>query len=179
MDRGFEGTGHPRAKLLLDTDVLLSVFEGDGDIQACTDLVRKVVEARDVRAWVSVLAVGEVQAHYTRMASPGEGEGEASLERCLRWIQSFDMLDITRPVAREAGRIKGLWDRVSTEILPWPDALMAALARHIGAILVTQNAAFWREGIKGQEGCGEDWRTLVLHVPEVCTPREVLLRVFS
>jgi predicted nucleic acid-binding protein len=175
----FEGMGHPRIKLLLDTDVLLSVFEGDGDAQACTDLVRRVVEAPDVRAWVSVLAVGEVQAHYTRLESPGGEEGQAALEQCLRWIQSFDVLDITRPVAREAGRIKGLWDRVSTGLLPWPDALMAALARHIGAILVTQNAAFWREGAKAHEGCGGDWRELVRHLPEVYTPREILHRVFS
>jgi predicted nucleic acid-binding protein len=100
------------ADLLVDTDVFVDHLRG----------ARKLRSRRADRIAYSVITRAELFA--------GDPEGEAPVATLL---DAFSELEITRPIAERAGRI-----RRETGVR-LPDALIAATALEHGLVLVTRN----------------------------------------
>ncbi|MDI3328666.1 MAG: PIN domain-containing protein [Alicyclobacillaceae bacterium] len=178
MDRGgFDAGEKPaRVRLLFDTDLFLSIFEKDVDAETCGALLQAAAEDPSVLGCVTALTWGEIAAHWALVDGEDGESGRNRLHRCLRAVQAFSVIDITRAVAQEAGLLKGAWDRDAAVPLPWLDALAAGVARRISATLVTRGVSLWRdEGLWADPGA----RNRVLDGVKIYTPEEALQTYFG
>ena len=101
---------------LFDTNILIDYLNGKPEAEA--ELARHRRRAISVVTWMEVLAGARSE------------EEEDIIEMFLR---DFRLVELTRPIAREAVAIR------KTRRVRLPDAIIWATARHESALLVTRN----------------------------------------
>ncbi len=132
-----------RLRYLLDTNAVSDMMrEPDGA------LARRVAALEEGSFGVSVIVAAELRYGAARRASP-------SLDERLETILSaVDVLPLEEPAARHYGAIRADLERVGRSI-GHNDLLIAAHARALGAVLVTDNVGEFRR-VPGLEV--ENWR---------------------
>jgi len=111
------------ARYLIDTDVIIDHLRGE---ERARDFLRRK-KAEDADILYSVITKAELYAGLR----PREEEG---VERLLK---SMDEVRINGEIAETGGRYKNKFH--TSHALLLPDALIAASAKRVGAILVTLN----------------------------------------
>lgn len=118
----------PTGKILLDTNIVIALLEGDESVLANLD------EASEV--FVSSIVLGELFFGAAKSGRPAE-----NIARIERFAAGRSILSCDLPVAREYGRLKhGL--RAKGKPLPENDIWIAATARCHQLVLVTRDHHF-------------------------------------
>ncbi len=113
------------AKYLFDTDVLINLLHGDPDtVQALTRL------APADETFFSVITEAELYAGLAEHDTPEAEPVKAILSAMIR-------VPVDGDIARQAGRYRNRYGRQCGTGLP--DALIAATAKALEALLVTEN----------------------------------------
>lgn len=117
-------------RAILDTDVLIDVMKSN------PDAIR----------YLGTLDPGHGMCSVVSLCELVTGLETGEVPAVQRFLSMFQVCDVTREIAHEAGRIRR---RVGPRFLNVPDALIAATAILNHAVLVTRDQAYARvEGLE-------------------------------
>lgn len=107
--------------IVLDTDILINFLRGREEARG---FLSSLVD--EAALYCSVITVAEIFA----------GMREHERKKTEEFLDSFNLIDITKEIAEKAGNYKR---KIKSQRLELDDCLIAASARFIGATLATGN----------------------------------------
>lgn len=122
-------------RIVLDTKPLIKFFKGEPGGQHVQRILRSVESGR-IQGFVSAITLTELQYLYSRI------DQKLAEERVEQVRSALQVVPIEANVAIEAGRIK------SRAPVPIADAMIAATAILLNALLISDDPDFERAGIK-------------------------------